>query len=198
VFALRTLLLRFSPLAASQARAPLRSRKRQACAAVWCGLLLAAASQLVLGWAIDTEHLPLRDPIYFDKIALFRKHAAFFANPSPSRPTTLLFVGSSRTQNAIDARAANGYLTHCLGRPIETFNFGQAGAGPITNAVYLRRLKQDGVKPDFVLIEVHPVFLAGQRRLRFVPGSQVDNRLEARLRGTNSASSSWTAMPRSW
>ena len=163
MFALRTLLLRFSPLAASQARV-LRSRKRRshALVSVWCGLILIAASQLVLGWAIDTERLPLRDPLYFDKVALFRKHPAFFAAPSPDKPTTLLFVGSSRTLNAIDARAANGYLTQQLGRPVETFNFGQAGAGPITNAVYIRRLKQDGVKPDFVLIEVHPVFLAGQ------------------------------------
>jgi hypothetical protein len=131
--------------------------------AVSVGLALIAAAQLGLGWAIDTERLPLRDPIYFDKLGLLHDHPAFFADRSSGRPTTILFVGSSRTLNAIDARAAGVQLSRHLGRPVEAFNFGQAGAGPVTNAVYVRRLMKDGLKPDFVLIEVHPVFLAGQR-----------------------------------
>ena len=115
--------------------------------------------------AIDREWSPLRDPVYFDKAKLLKTHPAFTPGPAPAgdKPLTLLLVGSSRTLNAVDARAASDQLTANLGRPVEVFNFAQAGAGPITNAVYVRRLIAEGVKPDFALIEVHPVFLAGQR-----------------------------------
>lgn len=170
--ALRTLLLRLlNPLlavgwprpAVPRTRAA-GSRRRRAAAALAIGLVLAAFSQVGFGWAIYTERSPLRDPVYFDKLALLREHPVFWpATAPPDRPVTLLFVGSSRTLNAVNARAAADQLTKQLGRPVATYNFAQAGAGPVTNAVYVRRLIKDGVKPDFVLIEVHPVFLAGQR-----------------------------------
>ncbi len=169
MFAVRTLFAKLignvrtgPPQASVWAKSPRRPR---AAIAVCIGFSFIAASQLVLGWAIDTERIPLRDPIYFDKLALFREHPAFFpgGNSARDKPTTLLFIGSSRTLNAVNAGAAESQLTNLLHRPINAFNFGQAGAGPITNAIYLRRLLKEGVQPDFVLIEVHPVFLAGQR-----------------------------------
>lgn len=126
-------------------------------------MFLLFGAQFGLGWAIDTERLPLRDPIYFDKLAIFRTHPSFHEPLPPRKPTTLLFIGSSRTLNAVNAGVAGPQLSAQLGRPVEAFNFGQAGAGPITNAIYIRRLIHDGVKPDFAVIEVHPVFLAGQR-----------------------------------
>src|SRR5207237_594435 len=51
-----------------------------------------------------------------------------------------------------------------LARPVEAFNFAHAGAGPVTNAVYLRRLLADGVQPDVVVIEVHPALLAAREQ----------------------------------
>jgi hypothetical protein len=137
--------------------------RRSAAAAAIAGLIAFLAAQLGLGWAVHTERSPLRDPIFFDKLAKLREHRAFFAGSNADRAATVLFIGSSRTLNAVDARAAGVQLTQSLGRPVEAFNFGQAGAGPITNAVYLRRLIKEGVKPDFAVIEVHPTFLAGQR-----------------------------------
>jgi hypothetical protein len=119
--------------------------------------------QVGLGLAIRAEVSPLRDPVYFDKFALLRTHPAFFPATAPAdRPATVLGVGSSRTLNAVNAGRATRDLTARLGRPVEVFNFGQAGAGPVTNAVYLRRAAQAGARPDFVLVEVHPTFLAGQ------------------------------------
>jgi hypothetical protein len=165
---MRLTLLRWRPFTAPATGSPgvRRSRRRTAAVSVVFGLVLFLAVQVGTGLAIHTERSPLRDPIYFDKVALFRKHPAFFPTtpvPPGRKPVTVLFVGSSRTLNAVNARAAGGQLTAALGRPVEAFNFGQAGAGPVTNAVYVRRLLQDGVKPDFVLIEIHPVFLAGHR-----------------------------------
>ncbi|MFO0802780.1 MAG: DUF1574 family protein [Gemmataceae bacterium] len=143
-------------------RRPQRDARLRAVISLAVGCALFFAVQFGLGWAVHTEHNPLRDPIYFDKLALLKKHPAFFAPPG-GRSSTVLFLGSSRTLNAVNARAASVQFTDAFGEPVEAFNFGQAGAGPITNAVYLRRLVKEGVKPDFAVIEIHPTFLAGQR-----------------------------------
>jgi hypothetical protein len=45
---------------------------------------------------------------------------------------------------------------------VAAFDFAHAGAGPVTTAVYLRRLLAAGVRPGAVVIEVHPAFLAAQ------------------------------------
>jgi len=139
--------------------------RRRARSAVVGGAVLFVGVQAALGYAIHTERSPLRDPLYFDKVKLFRGHPAFLPGPDAAAdaPVTVLLVGSSRTLNAADAGAAARRLSAALGRPADVFNFAQAGAGPVTNAVYVRRLQKDGVRPDFALIEVHPVFLAGQR-----------------------------------
>jgi len=160
----RTIRVRLAGIVLSAPAVPAsgRDRRRRAKFSIGLGLVMFLAIQFGLGWSVHTERVPLRDPVYFDKLAQLRNRPAFF-QPRGGRAATLLFVGSSRTLNAVDARAASAQLSSELGEPVEAFNFGQAGAGPITNAVYLRRLIQDGAKPDFAMIEVHPTFLAGQR-----------------------------------
>ena len=108
-----------APPAAKSAPPLPRLRRRGAMAALAVGAALVIAIQVGTGLAIQTEQLPLRDPIYFDKLDLLRKHAAFFpgSQASQERPVTLLLIGSSRTLNAINARAASGYLTPSLGTP---------------------------------------------------------------------------------
>lgn len=140
-----------------------RTRGRRAGLAVVVGLVAFVATQLLTDQAIRNEWVPLRDPIYFDKLDVLRAHGVFFQPPAERRPLTVLCLGSSRTLNAVDPDILGPRLSAELGRPVEAFNFGQAGAGPVTVAVYARRLMAAGVKPDVVLIEIHPVFLAGQR-----------------------------------
>jgi hypothetical protein len=126
-------------------------------AAVW------VAVQLLTGWAIHTDRVPLRDPLYLDKLEALRALPAFNPDaPAEPKPLTVVFVGSSRTLVAVDAGAVGPALSTHLGRRAEAFNFGTAGAGPVTCAVYLRRLLADGVKPDAVVIEVLPALLAAQ------------------------------------
>lgn len=132
--------------------------------ALLLGLLAFIAIQAFSNLAIRCEWSVIRDPLYFDKLALFRSSAPEFFEPTAGTgPVRVLFTGSSRTQNAVDTGAIQTMLTEQLGRPVSAFNFALAGCGPITNAIYLRRLAEAGVKPDVVLLEVHPVFLAGQR-----------------------------------
>ena len=139
-----------------------RSARRGAAVALGIGVAVLVAAQLAAGWAIHTNRMPLRDPIYADRIETLRDNPDF-AQIDPERsPYTLLFVGSSRTQNGVNAGLVESPLTKQLGRPVAAFNFGCPGAGPITNAVYMRRLLAEGVKPSVVVIEVHPLLLAEQ------------------------------------
>lgn len=150
-----------SSRAASPARVQRSFRSRRA---LLFGLLIFVAIQALSNLAIRCEWCTLRDPLYFDKLALFRSSAPEFFEPTPGTPPIkVLFTGSSRTQNGVDAGAIQAKLTQQLGRPVSSFNFALAGCGPVTNAIYLRRLAGAGAKPDIVLLEVHPVFLAGQR-----------------------------------
>lgn len=143
--------------------APVRrgGRKRAAAVAMVCGVVVAAAVQLATGWAIRTDRVPLRDPMYLDKLALLRQRPAF-APGAHTGDTRLVILGSSRSLDGIDAGAVGRDLTARLGRPVAAFNFAHPGAGPVLNALYLRRLLSDGATPDAVLIEVHPALIGAR------------------------------------
>jgi hypothetical protein len=138
------------------------TRRQRVVVALAVGATLVAAVQLVTAWAIHTDRAPLRDPLYLDKLSALRKRPAFAPESAGPKPFALLFVGSSRTLVAVDAGAVGPDLSGRVGHPVEAFNFGTAGAGPVTCAVYLRRLLADGVRPDAVVIEVLPPLLAAQ------------------------------------
>jgi hypothetical protein len=130
-----------------------RVRQRRARAAVLVAVGVFVAVQLGTHRAIDSEAVPLRDPIYAEKFGLLKRHPVFFT-PTADRPR-LLAVGSSRTQLALDAeRLSDSRLS--------VFNFGCAGCGPVAGALYLRRLLDAGLTCDVALVELHPAMLADQ------------------------------------
>jgi hypothetical protein len=135
--------------------APPRSARtnhgRRARTAVLAGVLLFVVAQVASHRVIDSEAVPLRDPIYAEKIGLLKRHPEFFS-PTAAR-ARLLAVGSSRTQLCLDAERLSDDRT-------SAFNFGCAGCGPVANALYQRRLLDDGVTFDAALIELHPAMLA--------------------------------------
>ena len=118
--------------------------------AILVGILGFAALQLGLSRSIESDALPVRDPIYTEKLALLRKHPEFWRETS-ERPR-ILALGSSRTQLLIDAKR--------LEPDARAFNFGCSSCGPIAQLLYLRRLIGAGVRADVLLIEVHPALLA--------------------------------------
>lgn len=141
----------------------MKDRQRGIAGSLAVGLAVVVAAQLLTGWAIHTDRVPLRDPLYLDKLEALRGLPGFNPDaPVTQKPLTVVFVGSSRTLVAVDAGAVGPALSTQFGKPVEAFNFGTAGAGPVTCAVYLRRLLADGVKPDAVVIEVLPALLAAQ------------------------------------
>jgi hypothetical protein len=121
--------------------------------------VLFLASQVALNLAISREVMPIRDPVYFEKRDILRPHAAFFTpSDTPVSPLRVVALGTSRTQLAFDAERFAGASS----RPVTAFNFGVPAGGPLTSAIYLRRLLADGFAPDVLLVEVHPCFIAPQ------------------------------------
>ena len=112
------------------------------------GLVMA---QLALGLAVDQFWLAVRDP----EFAALRQRLAARRAEAPGRPLVLL-LGSSRTSMGVDAEklgqtaAGNGLLA---------FNFGIPASGPMMQQVVLRRLLDQGVRPDLASVEVMPMSL---------------------------------------
>ncbi len=126
------------------------TRARSAVAAAGAVYLM---SQLLLNAAVRTGVEPADDPAYAEKFALLARRPAFFA-PDPGR-VTVLALGSSRTHASLDA----GRFAAGVGPNVEAFNFGTPAGGPLTNALYLRRLLAAGVRPGRVIVEIHPGYL---------------------------------------
>jgi hypothetical protein len=138
----------------STARAARRARWAAAALALAAGLF--ATTQAALGLAVDGHAGRLRDPLYSGKLARLRALAAA-ARGGPT-PLTVVMLGSSRVGYGFDARR---FARHSdVGRPVIAANFGVPGAGPVTQALYARRLLGEGPRPEVVLLEVLPRMFA--------------------------------------
>jgi hypothetical protein len=95
----------------------------------------------------------LRDPEFAYKTAALRARLT----QEPGRPLVVV-LGSSR--------AAMGFRPDALalcrtpdGQPPVVFNYAFTGAGPVLELVCLQRLLRAGVRPDWLIVEVHPALL---------------------------------------
>ena len=114
---------------------------------VWFALV-----QLVLTLAMDHADVELRDPFWGRKLALLQQRLT----QEPDRPL-LIVLGSSRTAFGVKPDFAPAPAT-AGPRPM-VFNFGMMGAGPIQELLFLRRLLAEGIRPERILIEIHPLLL---------------------------------------
>jgi hypothetical protein len=73
------------------------------------------------------------------------------------RPLVVL-LGSSRV--AMGVRPDCLWTEHRGHEPAVVFNYGICGAGPVLELVCLKRLLQDGIRPDCVMVEVWPLLLS--------------------------------------
>ncbi len=130
------------------------TRRKAPRALVW-GTAIFVGTQLALG--VASELYPrIRDPLYGDKKV---KLARRLPDDGP-RPTTIVMLGSSRTGLAFHGKRVEERFAADLGRPAVAFNMGVPASGPVTHLVYLNRLIDDGITPDFVLVEVLPSMIA--------------------------------------
>jgi hypothetical protein len=130
---------------------------RRARRAVLVGLalfLLVQAGLAVAVWQV----LLLRDPPYGHKLGQLKQRLA--VPEGEPRPLVVVQIGSSRTVYGLRGQGVEAWLSAQMGRPIVLFNMGLTGAGPLTNLLNLRRLLEEGIRPDLLLIEVLPFSLA--------------------------------------
>jgi hypothetical protein len=122
---------------------------------VWA-LAVFAALQLSVAAAIELCLPQWRDPLYGDKLQQLQKRIA----KAPANSPLVLMLGTSRTNNGLDARSVEQQLARYLNHPVTVYNFGIPGAGPFTELVYFKRLLTEGIRPDLVLIEVLPAMFS--------------------------------------
>lgn len=127
-------------------------RRKAGTAFGWFGAFFLAA-QVALALAMDRWPSELRDPEFGRKLRLLHQRLA----EHPDRPL-LLMLGSSRTLQGFQPQRFEG-LTSPDGRLVLPFNFGLTGVGPLKELACLHRLRQDGVPPALLLIEVLPALL---------------------------------------
>ncbi len=137
-------------------------------ALLW-GLGTFAVLQVGLAVAIETCLSELRDPSYAHKARRLLRRTA-----EPRRPPLVVMLGSSRVEQGLRGKLLEGQGPAGSGPVV--FNFGVSGAGPVIELLVLHRLLAEGVRPDLLLIEVLPPFLAGQR-----PSPEVDRLTVDRL-----------------
>jgi hypothetical protein len=118
-------------------------------------LLTPVAMVLVLAgaWAgVETVRPEVIDPDYHMRRDLLRTRIA----ENPGRPVAVV-IGSSRM--------AMGFEPESLPNPaypVLWFNAAHHGSGPVMNGVILSRLLDDGIRPDFVVLEVMPALYVSE------------------------------------
>lgn len=98
-----------------------------------------------------------RDPDYGYRVVRLQQRLA----TASEKPATVVMLGSSRTLNGLRGVPLERQLHEQLGKPVVLFNFGIPAAGPVMQLLVLNRLLHHGIRPDYLLLEVMPPYLAG-------------------------------------
>lgn len=109
-----------------------------------------AISQLVLSIYLDKRQLEMRDPLYGHRLNRLREQLVESPNSS-----LFLILGSSRVKYSVWPSAMKLTASQDGTQPI-VYNFGMNGMGTIRELMYFRRLLADGVRPNWILLEVWP------------------------------------------
>jgi hypothetical protein len=121
---------------------------------------VAGLAVLQLGLLADLEKWQpeLRDPEYGGKLARLRARL----RERPGDGPRVLLLGSSRVGVGFRPEVLPCNRPGRAHAPL-VFNFALCGSGPVMELVCLRRLLADGVRPDWVLVEVWQPFLQERR-----------------------------------
>jgi hypothetical protein len=136
-----------------------RCRSRRARAALLWGLTVFLLGQITLNLLLTWARPDILNPVYGARLVQLQR---FLRGQTTTDRPLILMLGSSRTNYGIDAARMEAVLSNTLGRPVSAFNFGTLGGGPVTELLHLECLLAAGIKPNLLLIEVLPPFLAGQ------------------------------------
>lgn len=138
---------------ASTATTALPKRQRSARTTLLSAALVFVAIQAALSALIAWGPPTLKYPGYGHKLQRLKATLA----ESQEKPLLVVGLGSSRMDYGLCGSAAVDELAQRTGRPVVVYNFGQPGAQGFTQLLYLRRLLEDGIRPDLLLVEVIPL-----------------------------------------
>jgi hypothetical protein len=124
---------------------------RRARGILFVGLAGFVCLQLGMSVLMDDWLPALHDPEYGAKLSLLEARLA----EQPDRSLTLV-LGSSRSGLGLDPQSFP-QRTLADGREQLVFNFGITGCGPVQELQLFQRLTRHGVKPERLLIEIHPL-----------------------------------------
>ena len=116
--------------------------------------------QLGLGIAIECGLWGFRDPFYQHKIVQLRRQWRECRDAENGTMNLALMLGSSRTGNGLKGIAFEEEIYGASGERWLIGNLAATGAGPIIELIDFRRMLAEGIRPDFVLVEVTPLFLS--------------------------------------
>jgi hypothetical protein len=138
----------------------MQRRKRRARDIVLWGLAWLFALQLGLGAAIECGMWGFRDPFYQHKIVQLRRQWQEHGTSENGSTRLALMLGSSRTGNGLKGIAFEEDIYASTGQRWRIGNLAAVGAGPMIELIDFRRMLAEGIRPDFVLVEVMPLFLS--------------------------------------
>lgn len=115
-------------------------------------LVSFAAIQALLCLAVECQPA-LRDPEFAEKLHRLRKLRALY----PNRPL-LLIVGSSRSSCGLQPSSMRLPAADGGASPL-VFNMAITGCGPIQQLAIIERLDRYGIRPRWILAELHPLLL---------------------------------------
>ena len=140
-----------------------RGWKSARAALIWA-LVGFVAFQVSVVAAADLFAPEVYDPEYAARLTrLQARHAEH-----PERPL-LVLLGSSRTTQLFRPETMPP-LTAPDGRAVLPFNFSRAGGGPVYSRLAFSRLSQQGLKPDWVVVELMPALMVNRYERYFYTG----------------------------
>jgi hypothetical protein len=131
----------------------LRRRKRLKADLAWFGICFVIL-QIGLAGLIDWKLPRLYDEEYGVRLAALRTRQA----AEPDRPL-LLVVGTSRVGMGFAPELLPELRTPS-GQRVLPFNFSHLASGPVLNLMLVRRLLAQGIRPQWLVLEIVPASLA--------------------------------------
>jgi hypothetical protein len=122
---------------------------------IWCAAAFVLV-QAVVAAAADVLAPEVYDPEYAARLARLKARRA----AHPDRPL-LVLLGSSRTGQLFRPEQLPPF-EDAAGRTVLPFNFSRNGGGPVYARLAYSRLKREGLKPDWVVVELMPALLTAR------------------------------------
>jgi hypothetical protein len=133
-----------------------RGKRRGARGVIIWGVIAFAAVQAAVAASADLLAPEIYDPEYAARLTRLQARRA----EHPDRPLLLLF-GSSRTGQLFRPEQLPEF-TDAEDRTILAFNFSRNGGGPVYSRLAYMRLCQQGLKPEWAVIELMPALMTAR------------------------------------